>query len=253
MRWRPWELAISFASLVLSLLFAAAGAVEVAVAVGCAALIWLVTRTRIIDDPHRPGLHTRRRGQLGLVRLGLTLCIYAAVGVAAFSLRGEPQNRPVTIAVFALAGLAFLLVRELQSAGDDALNWLIGSRAERHVGAQLEMLRDQGWLVLHGYKRDARRDVDHIVCGPTGAYAIETKSGRFRKRDTHQASGNAAWLKEFLGVRWATGVLCVAEELPPRKDGKAWVMGPSHLVPWLESQRNFPVNPEAARKALLRE
>jgi hypothetical protein len=147
--------------------------------------------------------------------------------------------------------LTFLLIRELKTAGDDALNWLIGSRAERHVGAQLEALRAKGWLVIHGHKRDARRDVDHIVCGPTGAYAIETKSGRFRKRDIHQATGNAAWLKDVLGVRWATGVLCVNEDLPPRQEGKGWVMDPVHLVAWLESQRNPPIDPDSARRALL--
>lgn len=54
--------------------------------------------------------------------------------------------------------------------------------------------------MLHGYKRAPNRDVDHIVCGPTGAYAIETKSRPFSKRDTHQALGNAAWLKGQLGV-----------------------------------------------------
>jgi hypothetical protein len=235
----------------IAVVFALAGALEVAVAVGCAALIWLVTRAEIVDDPYQPGLHTRRRGQLGLVRVGLMFVIYATVGVAAFSIRDEPPSRPLTIAVFALAGLSYLMIRELQTAGDDALNWLIGSRAEQEVGSQLNALRERGWLVVHGYRRDERRDVDHIVCGPTGAYAIETKSGGFRKRDTHQATGNAAWLKQFLGIRWATGVLCVAEEFPPQKHGHAWVMGASHLVGWLEAQRNAPVDPETARQALL--
>jgi hypothetical protein len=115
----------------LALTFAIAGAIEVAVAVVCAALIWLITRTRIVNDPDRPGLHTRRRGQLGLLRVALTFGIYVAVAIAAFSLLGEPSTRPKTTAVFALAGLAFLLIRELQTAGDDALNWLIGSRAEQ--------------------------------------------------------------------------------------------------------------------------
>lgn len=51
------------------------------------------------------------------------------------------------------------------------------------AAAELKTPPEKGWLVLHGHKVGANRDVVHIVFGPTGAYAINTKSGPFRKRD----------------------------------------------------------------------
>ena len=138
---------------------------------------------------------------------------------------GERTGHAKTFASFALAGLAFMLLRELQEASDAALNWLIGGRAEVEVGKNSAVLQDRGWLVLHGVVNDRGGDIDHVACGPGGAFAIETKSYRFRRSDIGQAAGNAAWLKETLGVKWATGVLCVSEARKPSKTGVIWVMG----------------------------
>ncbi len=184
------------------------------------------------------------------MKLLLVVGIYSAVAVAAFSVSREPVGNARTYASFALAGLAFMLLRELQEASDAAINWLIGGRAEVEVGEKLAVLQDRGWLVLHGVLKDRGGDIDHVVCGPAGAFAIETKSYRFRRADIGQAAGNAAWLKETLGIRWATGVLCVPEERKPSKNGVIWVMGQNELVPWLEKQREQPVDPGVARAAL---
>jgi hypothetical protein len=80
--------------------------------------------------------------------------------------------------------------------GDEAINWLKGTRAEEEVGTRLDQLKAEGWEVLHNLKKDFGGNIDHLVRGKRGAYAIETKSGRFRHRDVPQAVGNAVWVKE---------------------------------------------------------
>ena len=80
------------------------------------------------------------------------------------------------------------------------------------------------------YRKDRGGDIDHIVLGPTGAFAIETESYRFMRRDAGQARGNAWWLKTKLEIPWVTAVLCVAGEPQPRHEDRVWVMGDADLV-----------------------
>ena len=39
-----------------------------------------------------------------------------------------------------------------------------------------------------------------------------------------EIAGDAAWLKEHLGARWVTGMLCVAADHPPEKVQTVWVI-----------------------------
>lgn len=50
-----------------------------------------------------------------------------------------------------------------------------GAQGEEYVGAILEELRADGWLVIHDAELE-RSNVDHIVLGPAGLFTIETKS-----------------------------------------------------------------------------
>jgi Nuclease-related domain len=155
------------------------------------------------------------------------------------------------VANFALAGFGFMLFAELQRSGDDTFNWLSGARAERKVGEPLDQRADRGWLVVHGYKKDRGGDIDHVLCGPNGAYAIETKSYGFRPRDIRQTTLNAWWLREKLGVPWVTGVLCVDEDRPPTRRDRIWIVSHRDLIDWLEVQSNQPVDVEQVRATLL--
>lgn len=178
-----------------------------------------------------------------VAKLILLFGVYAAVVYGSVIAHRDASGLRVgIIASFALAGLAFMLLGELKRSGDDTINWLLGARAERNVGAELHRLRADGWLVLHGYKRDWGGDIDHIVCGPGGVFMIETKSYEFRRSDLRRAAWNAAWMKERLAVSWVTGVLCVSEDRPAALDGKIWVVGHAQLVPWLQKQRNARIN-----------
>lgn len=69
-----------------------------------------------------------------------------------------------------------------------------------------------------------------------------------------QTALNAWSLHQKLGVLggpWVTGVLCVDEDRLPEQRDPIWVVSHRDLIPWLEAQRNQPVDPEQARAALL--
>jgi len=153
----------------------------------------------------------------------------------------------------ALVGFAFMLGGEFQRGSDDVRKWFVGACAERKVGRALNQFADRGWLVLHGYKKDRGGDIDHILCGPNGGYVIETKSYGFRRWDIGQTTLNAWWLREKLAVPWVTGVLCVEGDHPAERRDKIWVVGQDSLIPWLESQRNQPVDAQRARAVLFAE
>ncbi len=75
------------------------------------------------------------------------------------------------------------------------LNWLIGARAERKVGAELERLRDSGWLILQGTSATGAVTLTTSSAAPRHLQ-VETKSYEFRRSDLRRAAWNAAWMKE---------------------------------------------------------
>jgi hypothetical protein len=140
------------------------------------------------------------------------------------------------------AAVAFYLVRDIWRYGNEAMRWILGGEAEQRVAAELDPLRDQGRLVVHNVDRDGRGNVDHFINGPTGAYAIETKSGRYHATDRGQAISNAVWAKERFELRWVTPVLCAGMQPPPAptliRHGNAtiWLVAPEHLRRWILDQ-----------------
>lgn len=64
---------------------------------------------------------------------------------------------------------------------DDAWSWYVGACGEKEVGAQLARLGPE-WMVRHAVPIGAgTQDVDHLVIGPTGVFAINTKHHRGAK------------------------------------------------------------------------
>ncbi|HKP04997.1 MAG TPA: nuclease-related domain-containing protein [Chthoniobacterales bacterium] len=100
----------------------------------------------------------------------------------------------------------------------------LGFEGERHVGEALNQLMLVGYRVFHDFlitdKPRSIRNIDHIVIGPNGVFAVETKTRRKMKgekgatvtlldnalqypwgidqRDLAQAQEEAAWLAEWL-------------------------------------------------------
>jgi hypothetical protein len=200
-------------------------------------VLGLLARVKIREQ-NVAGSYTKARWRLAFAQTIAFFLIYLAVTailvIAAVQHWGTLDARG-RVAVYALAGFAWLLYREMDRRGEDAIRWLKGTHAEEDVGDQLDQLRTKGWEVVHNLKKDFGGNVDHIVWGDGGVYAIETKNGRFRHRDVPQAVGNAVWVKQKFGARWVSAVLCVTVEppSPPRQVGYAWVIGPDDLAPWL--------------------
>jgi hypothetical protein len=100
----------------------------------------------------------------------------------------------------------------------------LGFEGERHVGEALNQLMLVGYRVFHDFlitdKPRTIRNIDHIVIGPNGVFAVETKTRRKMKgengarvtvletelqypwgldhRDLTQAQEDAAWLRDWL-------------------------------------------------------
>jgi hypothetical protein len=100
----------------------------------------------------------------------------------------------------------------------------LGFEGERHVGEALNQLMLVGYRVFHDFlitdKPRSIRNIDHIVIGPNGVFAVETKARRKVKgengarvtvldnalqypwgldqRDLAQAQKDSAWLAEWL-------------------------------------------------------
>jgi hypothetical protein len=206
------------------------------------AIVLLVAISRVsIVERNLAGSYERGRSRLAFLRAFVLWVInisVAATLVVAGAQHWTTLDTRGRVAVWALVGFAWLLYREMDRRGDEAINRLKGSQAEEHVGRQLELMRPHGWEVVHNLKKDIRGNIDHMVWGDRGVYAIETKSGRFRHSDVSQAIGNALWVKRKFGVRWVTAVLCVGEDppSPPRQVRYAWVLGPDDLVQWLQTR-----------------
>lgn len=82
-----------------------------------------------------------------------------------------PQPKPLLGLAIVTTGAAVLLLRRLFPT---FRNLNRGELGELKVGEILEELREIGYRPCHAIKRDTF-DVDHVLVGPGGVFAIETK------------------------------------------------------------------------------
>jgi hypothetical protein len=251
-RLKAWEVAVSVAAAGFATFFLFSNVSGLGFGLLAADVLWVTTRIEILENHAVPGYYTTLRGKLGMLRLALLLGLNGAAiyGIGLVEHDLGPRARATFVADFAIIGLCFMLLNELRRSGAAAMNWFVGARAEREIGEKLGVFKERGWLLLHGYLRE-RGDIDHILCGPRGVYAIETKSYGYRPSDVGQVARNAAWLRDQLGAKWVTGVLCVDDDRPPWRKDQIWVVGHQDLVGWLENYRDAPVDPEDARARLV--
>jgi hypothetical protein len=105
--------------------------------------------------PGKPAATTQRRGEIPMRKPG------EALRERAEKLR--PQS----------AGVRFLATIFRVRTADRP--WRVGAQGERKVGARLDPLVRRGWKVLHGVDLGIAGDVDHLVIGPHGVFAVNTK------------------------------------------------------------------------------
>jgi hypothetical protein len=126
-------------------------------------VLGVTSRLRIVEQ-NLAGSYDRSRWRVGLAQtlslFAIYLAVLALVIVAAVRHWATVDARG-RVAVWALAGFAWLLFREMDRRGDEAINWLKGTRAEERVGEQLDQLQAEGWEVVHNLKKDFGGNVDH--------------------------------------------------------------------------------------------
>lgn len=81
---------------------------------------------------------------------------------------------PVMFSLVAAAAIALAAVK-IRQISKRVRGWRQGIEGERAVGQFLETLRSCGYLVLHDLPEDGY-NVDHVLLGRSGIYAIETKT-----------------------------------------------------------------------------
>lgn len=134
--------------------------------------------------------------------------------------------------------------------------WLQGARGEELVGEILDGLADQGWHVTHDVSL-GRGNIDHVLVGPAGIFAIETKShrgpisiDRLDQRMLTQAYAEKKLLERIpgLGVQpllvfsqaWLVG------RVPAHRRGVTVL--PARMLAWFLSRRRPTLSVEQARE-----
>lgn len=236
LRIRWWDGAILVVPGTLALLFFVAGTPVPGLVLTALVTFAFASRAQI-PELNEAGGYARTRSMLIAVQAIALGAIYLLIVVFMFLawLGHWTHDRHGTVAVYALASLAFFLGRDFVRLSKESDNWWIGSEMEREVASHLEKLRAEGWSIAHDLPRDGGGNVDHFVTGPQGAFVVETKRDRNRAGSRGQAVSNAVWAKEKFGERWVTAILCVGTDPPPEptKQGYAWVVGVADLVPLL--------------------
>lgn len=197
---------------------------------------WARGKARVVQ---REYLRERWRVYATFVTGLLTITLVVAALMPTGFLRG------LVAGAFLVAGPALLWSWTIQVTGTAPV--MMGDMAEQWSAGELRKLRKRGWWVVNHFVL-AKDDIDHVLVGPGGAYAVETKwsatswdseFGRSRLRDAvRQAKANARRLQlwhpfmsrrlqvEPLVVVWGGGVRdSVASEPISHVDGVTVLAG----------------------------
>lgn len=238
MKVRAWEFVAAIVGFLIALLYALTGAPLLALGIAGGVAAGLAARMSPIELPGVAAGHVRRQAQLESAKLlALVAAQLAVLALMVTAALGDWSQDPKGfVAVLALSGLTVMLLIELNRRSDIVLNYLLGTRSETSVSKELEQLPPE-WFVTHNWKKQFGGNIDHIVIGPTGVFAVETKSGRYRIANGAQAIGSAMELRGLARVSWVTPVVCIPGDDEPLKKGPVWVVPRHGLAAWLQACR----------------
>jgi hypothetical protein len=96
-----------------------------------------------------------------------------------------PGPKPVILGAIllgvALVGSGWLGVR-IRNELKESWNYRLGAKGEQVVGRELDRLMAKGYEVFHDVPCE-RWNIDHVVVGPRGVFAVETKAWRKPKAE----------------------------------------------------------------------
>jgi hypothetical protein len=149
------------------------------------------------------------------------------------------------------------LIDRADSLDRDAERWEKGEEGERVVGAALDALQAQGWIVMHDVRWPGRRraNIDHVAIGPPGILVVDAKNwsgtvairhgrlkqnGYGRDKEVDGVSRAAGAVGELLDLPWALHVipvLCLAQPIAvqPTNLGQVTVVQLTDLTRWATS------------------
>jgi hypothetical protein len=112
-------------------------------------------------------------------------------------------------------------------------------RAEERIRAELDPLRERGFVVVHGVERDGEGTTDHFVSGPTGLFLINTRHRHYRDEHLRETWRRAEELFRELHT-WVTPVICLAASSrgKPMREERVWVVRGDQIESWISRQRN---------------
>jgi len=186
------------------------------------------------DVSKKPGEWVRARSEReSVVVLVLFVAAFAALGLATAALVMGEKIAATLLIVASILVMKLFLADQIEVA----LRWLKGSNAECAVGADLDDLKYEGYVVMHDIEQMGEGNIDHLVSGPTGVFLVETKFGWYQDVALKKVKRQSARVHDELGV-WVTPVICRArsEKAPYRHSG-VWIVARTDLVGWIRGQR----------------
>jgi len=146
------------------------------------------------------------------------------------------ESALLLIAVFAIRPFAHSYI-------DRHLLLTDGAAAEVAVGETLNELRHEGWIVMHDIERVGRANIDHLVCGPSGVFLIETKLRRYDDRHLSRVMNQALVLHKDVDA-FVQPVIALHRRAKPKcfKHKGVFVVPHQLLLAWLREQHNKPVD-----------
>lgn len=191
------------------------------------------------DMDREPGTWVGKQAAHRSGRVWFLAGLLVAVSLASVGL--TVSKRATVLSSVLIIAIAVLLKLKADRAVDKAMPWRWGAKAEKEVGAVLNELRNEGFVVMHDIEQCGEGNIDHLVSGPTGVYLIETKSHRYAEGAPLKAKRQAAKVHDSLGV-WVTPVICVHRRRKPAFQAQGvWVLPQREVLDWIRKQRNRPV------------
>ncbi|MFH1498864.1 MAG: nuclease-related domain-containing protein [Verrucomicrobiota bacterium] len=236
----------------------------------------------------RRRLQLHRQSELADILAAFVLPVLASVVFFQIVTRLEETGQLLALlaAAFALAAALAFLLRRLLGRINHARNLYLGHFGERVVAESLEPLKAGGHLVFHDMPAGETGDdfnLDHVIVGPRGVFAIETKTRRQSPRsagfmlheiihdgqvlafpwgeDRHgldQALRQARWLQELIARE--TGISTPVRPLLTfpgwtivrRGDGPVRVLAPADIPAAVDADDTASLTPgQASRIATL--
>lgn len=116
-----------------------------------------------------------------LVAFCLPLVVGGALAWIATQLSGTAQTGALIAAFAGLLVSLVVVIRHLVRGMDRWRNTWLGYYGERVVAEALEPLKSEGFRIFHDVPAgDAKApfNIDHVIVGPSGVFAVETKTRR---------------------------------------------------------------------------